>query len=128
MKNPLVPVVEPPTSKASTLILKPLHQSVTEVCSSCAEKSAHWMVKHPSYGSASTPLCALCFFRNSGWMATGREQFEVVVAAIGKRRQTPMERDVMGMLVNLKDADDVLGAIVLNDRVASFQQRVRRSE
>lgn len=105
----------------STRNMVPVYRNDPHVCIKCQQPRAHWSVRHPSYGSEAQPLCALCFFNTSGWLEPNRAQFNLVVNALGLRRNRALERNAAGQLVLPKDADDVLGAIVLHDRVDAVQ-------
>lgn len=113
----------------STRCLTPAHHDTNYVCSQCQQPTAHWRVQHARYGDESQPICALCFLDTSGWVEAHKEQFDLVVNAIGLRRKKALSRSATGGLTTHKDADDVLGAIVLHDRFALIQnvkQEMRR--
>ena len=112
-------------------------------CVVCAEPVARWRFKHPRYGSEEVDLCSLCFLYKSGWLVAERvRRVEQVAQVIGRRRgemakQLEFAMNLQGdrqwppRLVNVKDADDVLGAITLHDRfeiaMSQNQNPARRS-
>lgn len=112
----------------STRSLKPTTtRDAPAHCVSCQQPQAYWRVQHARYGAEAQPICALCFLRTSGWLETHKEQFDLVVNVIGLRRNKALERDEAGGLVHPKDADDVLGAVVLHDRldaINAFKQKL----
>jgi hypothetical protein len=114
------PLVSDPVS---TRCLTPAHRDTNYICVKCEQPTAHWRVFHARYGEESQPICALCFFKTSDWVGENRQRFDLVVKAVGLRRKVSLQRDELGDLVSGKDADDVLGAIVLHDRFQSLTQR-----
>lgn len=115
------------TDIPTTRCLVPAYRDDVHICLKCQQPRAVWSVRHPLYGDEAQPICALCFIYTSGWFEQNQTRLRLVVNAIGLRRNKALERDATGRLVSSKDADDVLGAIVLHDRVDAvqrFKQRV----
>jgi hypothetical protein len=103
---------------------------------------ARWRFQHPRYGPEEVDLCSLCFLYKSGWLVAERvRRVEQVATVIGRKREREQARQLEfamnpqgdrqwpPRLVNVKDADDVLGAITLHDRfeIVMTQNTARRS-
>jgi hypothetical protein len=133
MEPSVIPsTAERPVVKTTRGVLWPHPVGATMTCVVCSHTRAHWRVKHARYGTSDADICALCFLYTSGWLVQERvRRVEQVAQAIGLKRQKPLEY-VLGergdkvwppRLSTVKDADDVLGAIVLHDRFESLMSR-----
>lgn len=135
MESPVIPSVES-APVLSTRVLRPHPVGVTADCVTCHRPRAHWRVQHPRYGAEVVDVCALCFLYESGWLVPERvRRVTQVIQVIGLKRQKPLECAVgtrgdkmwPPRLEHIKDADDVLGAIVLHDRFEVVMNRQERS-
>ena len=99
----------------TTRCLKPTHAAVLLVCSGCNKPQAHWTVRHPRYGEEEQNICALCFFKTSGWADGNKERLRLVINAISMRSNSLVETN-NNLPVHVKDADNILGAIALHER------------
>lgn len=68
-------------------------------------------------------LCALCLLYDSAWGRQARESIEEAVRQVEATREKEFESDDSNRLVVPKDADDVLGVIVLSRRAAAMRAR-----
>lgn len=117
MKMEIAATEAPPTQPAvtSTRCLKPTHAAVLLVCSGCNQPQAHWTVRHPRYGTEEQNICALCFFKTSGWADGNKERLRLVINALSMRAKSLIETN-NNLPVQVKDADNILGAIALHER------------
>ena len=132
----VVPDLEAPPPVQSTRSLRPHTFGLTKVCCDCRKPVAHWKIQHPRYGTEETDICALCFLYNSGWLVQERQaRVEQVIKVIGLKRGKPLEY-VLGehgdrawplRLVQVHDADSVLGAITLHDRFEMMTHKPKKA-
>jgi hypothetical protein len=118
-----MPVIDTNCSVASLSCLKPLASQADALsCYACALARAKWTIRHPRYGVSPVPLCALCFLQTSGWVQPNEARLQDVLGAqaLRKRRAIPT---VDGIPSDVKDADNVLGSLVLHDRFQALNQR-----
>lgn len=105
----------------STTVLRPHHSGTSFHCVTCAKPVAHWSIRHQRYGGEAASICALCFLYTSGWLVEGRvRRVQMVTQALALRKGKVLEFEKDSRppkLVHVSDADDVLGAITLHDRV-----------
>lgn len=90
--------------------LRPTDATTFFHCSVCAQPVARWSILRTN-----KHICALCFFNTTDWVREHWERFDAVIRAISFRRNQVIPRTEKGGLVEVKDADNVLGAIVLHD-------------
>ena len=66
-------------------------------------------------------LCALCVLYDSEWGRKARAPIEEVVRQVEAAREKEFESDGSNRLINSKDADDVLGVVVLSQRASAMR-------
>lgn len=109
---------------SSTHTLRPHPPTLVKVCCVCSKPQARWSLLHSRFGPEPVDLCSLCFLYSSGWLTPVRaRRVDTVVSALGLRARKVLER-VEGRLVLVSDADNVLGAITLQDRVERLNPAV----
>lgn len=108
----------------STRALRPAGVQSALTCSTCNEPRARWTrSRFPGASQPTDPaLCSLCFFRVSGWsaVAANRARLRLVAGAISVRSGKKVELQD-GLPTLIADADNILGAITLQDRVEAIR-------
>jgi hypothetical protein len=132
----IIPSVAERPTVASTRVLRPIPVGTNMNCVTCCQPVAHWRIKHARYGEEEASICALCFLYTSGWLVKERvRRVEQVAQVIELKRNQPLQY-VLGergdrlwppRLVQVKDADDVLGALTLHDRFEMVLSQRRTS-
>jgi len=120
--TPVVPDVAEKPKVTSTHALRPLGPTSNQHCVVCKQQTAHWSIMHARYGQEN--ICALCFLYDSGWLDSPETKAAVsrVANVLGLKRGKVLER-VEGRFVQVRDADDVLGAITLHERFESITRK-----
>lgn len=109
--------------------LRPLAQSMWDcACSSCDKRQSKWdfiPVDNPP-PSGGFPMCSLCWLYDSEWGKTRRTEVDVMIKDVEKSRGKAFQRAKGGKLWACKDADGILGAVVMTSRIFEIQDRARR--
>ena len=105
-------------------VLKPLPVPLRGIaCCMCERLQSSWQTEWPTDDDNKVYLCSLCILYATDWGVSVRAEVEFVVMTIQKTRE-PFEKDASNRLIRSKDADDVLGVVVLSSRVAGVHRVV----
>ncbi len=113
-------------SEASPSQFRPLPQALRGTgCCSCNQLRSSWWVDmfDPVSKENKVYVCALCLLYKTEWGRKARATIEEVVRRVERSRSAEFETDESNQLVRARDADDILGVIVLSHRAASIRAR-----
>jgi hypothetical protein len=101
-------------------------------CAICDRRQSRWVCDLPHGDKTESLLCSLCILYRSVWGKTHREAVEVQILESQKVRQnrdasfTGYTRDEHKRLLDAKQADDVLGQLLLVDRLGGLHKLAAR--
>lgn len=102
---------------------KPLPaQFLGAACVKCNKLQSKWCLDIPN--SEITTVCALCVLYEYPWGLRHREQIDEFVSEVEATRGTVLEKSEDGRITSIKDADGIVGAIVLTSRLFHIRDRV----
>jgi hypothetical protein len=94
----------------------------------CERSQACWQTEWDTADDDKAYLCSLCIMYETDWGRNLRAGIEAVVIQFQTNRTdrgiAPFETDASNRLVVCKNADDVLGTIVLSGRVAGIHNNI----
>lgn len=109
--------------RGQTRVLKTLPETLQGIaCCICERAQSRWFIDWDTEDDDKAYLCALCILYSTEWGKSVRAPIEEVIMAVQKERNALFEKDGSNRLILSKDADDVLGVIVLAGRVAGVQR------
>lgn len=113
-------------SEASPARIRPLPTVLRgTACHSCKRPQASWWldVFEPVERDTKVYACSLCLLYETEWGKRDRSKIEEVVRRVESVRDVEFESDDSNRLVNPKDADDILGVVVLSHRASVLRER-----
>jgi hypothetical protein len=113
-------------SEASPSQFRPLPQALRGTsCFSCNQLRSSWWVEafEPVNQENKVYVCSLCLLYKTEWGRGARSTIEEVVRRVERSRNVEFETDDSNRLVRPRDADDILGVIVLSHRAAGLRAR-----
>jgi hypothetical protein len=103
-------------------MLKPLPTHLRGIaCCMCERMQSSWQTDWVTEDDNKVYLCSICIIYHTDWGRTERANIESVVVNIQKARGTEFDKDLSKRMMLARDADDVLGVVVLATRVAKAQ-------
>lgn len=100
----------------SLLFLRPLaHNLWFSNCIVCDKPQARWEVRS---GSAPAFLCGLCVLHETKWGKENQSLLNSVAGQIELHGNRKFERNPEGNLIHCKEADDLMGVVMLMDMTA----------
>lgn len=104
--------------------LHPLPQAMWDIsCHICDKRQARWEYhSEPHAQKKGEPVCAVCWLYDSIWGEGKKSDIDVFIRAVETEASTRFER-VDGRLSMCRDADRILGAIVLTSKMFAIQRR-----
>ena len=110
--------------------LRPLPQSMWDTaCVKCDKRQAKWAFTPDDEDlppSEDYPMCSLCWLYESDWGKERRSDIDAMILDVQKVKGKIFQRAKGNKLWSCKDADSILGAIVMTSRMFEIQARVRR--
>lgn len=109
--------------------LRPLPQSMWDsACEKCDKRQAKWAFTPADAppGAGDYPLCSLCWLYESEWGKQRRDQIDAMIRDVEKTHDKIFQRAKGKKLWSCKDADSILGAIVMTSKMFEIQARVHR--
>jgi hypothetical protein len=104
--------------------LRPLPQAMWDTaCSKCDKRQSRWdfvPTDNPP-PSGGFPLCTLCWLYESEWGKERREQIDAMIRDVEKTSGKIFQRAKGNRLWACKDADPILGSIVMTSRMFELQ-------
>jgi len=91
-------------------------------CARCDKNQSSWWADLEHEGEDKAYVCSLCMMYNTAWGRTARASVEEVVREIEKSRDREFDKDPSNQLLKVRDADDVMGVVVLADRVTGVRR------
>jgi len=106
-------------------ILRPLPLSLRGLsCVRCDKPTASWWCDLPTEGADKTYICSICSLYTTKWGIAESSAIEETLSRIQSVRRRTFDTDSNGRLVRSKDADDVLGVMVLASRTTDVRRMV----
>jgi len=108
-----------------TAVLRPLPRELQGgVCGQCDRAQSVWVLALAPEGSDQAPfVCSLCMLHKSRWAAEKQEQIKEFAKAVEYARNTRFERTDTGELLHIADADRLMFAIFMENRLHAVQAR-----
>ena len=111
-----------PARDVNPKLLKPLPIPLRGIaCCMCERTQSSWQTDWVTEDDDKVYLCSLCVLYETDWGRLERASIEAVIMRMQKARNTTFEKDPSNRLTLSRDADDVLGVVVLASRVAKAQ-------
>jgi len=110
-----------------TTMLRPLPQELLgAVCNQCDKTQAVWAMPHATRLGEEAPfVCSLCMLYKSRWALESRVVIDDFITEVEKIVM-PFNRTPEGELLDCKDADRILFAIVVENRMHLAKKSVTR--
>ena len=107
-----------------TSLVRPLPKELFgSVCSECDKPQSVWALPHATQLGQETPfVCSLCVLYESRWAQDAGESVAAFVAEVERVRGTPFDRNDAGHLARVEDADRILIAIVIENRLDAVRK------
>lgn len=110
-------------------LLRPLPASLRGIaCARCDKPQSSWWADLQNEDEDKTYVCSICMIYDTKWGREHREDVEEVVMTIQKARDCLFDKNDSNQLLNARDADDVLGVVVLADRTVQVQRMTKSWE
>lgn len=110
--------------------LRPLPQAMWDTaCSKCDKRQAKWefIPSDNPPPSGGYPMCSLCWLYESEWGKARRQDIDAMIRDVEKSKGQIFQRAKGNKLWACKDADPILGAIVMTSRMFEIQGRLGRT-
>jgi len=111
--------------------LRPLPKAMWDTaCERCDKRQAKWsfLPSEAAPPSGDYPMCSLCWLYESEWGKGRREDLDKMILDVQRAKGRIFQRAKGNKLWSCKDADVILGAIVMTSRIFEIQARARSGE
>ena len=102
-------------------MLPPAERGLT--CSVCDKPQSVWqMASQPEL----TPVCSICVLYKVPWKGKSGEDIELFIRSVEDRTDMLFERDSSGNLLSCKDADRLVGSLVLVEKMIGMAKKAQK--